>query len=242
MVVAGSVNYTGAALLAGKAAYRSGAGLVTLAVPAPLHTSLAGQFPEATWILLPHELGSISSSASEVLSKNLDRATVILIGPGLGMDDTTGDFIENLLSGAISKSPQPHIGFVQNTGSEQNRKPTVLPPLVFDADGLKLLAKIPDWFKLLPAPAILTPHPGEMSILTGLTIEKIQENRLEIAREYAGNWGHVIVLKGAFHSDRLPGWQDYHDTCGHSRAGSRWDGGCPRRIDRRPPGSRPGCL
>jgi len=58
MVVAGSVNYTGAAYLAGKAAYRVGAGLVTLAVPGPLHGVLAGQIPEATWLLLPHEVRS----------------------------------------------------------------------------------------------------------------------------------------------------------------------------------------
>ncbi len=93
LVVAGSVNYTGAALLAGKAAYRIGTGLVTLAVPAPLHTSLAGHFPEATWLLLPHEMGSISTAAAEVVSSNLERVTSLLIGPGLGLDDTTRDFI-----------------------------------------------------------------------------------------------------------------------------------------------------
>jgi NAD(P)H-hydrate epimerase len=79
-----------------------------------------------------------------------------------------------------------------------DQKPAALPPFVFDADGLKLLAKLPDWFRLLPAPAILTPHPGEMSLLTGLTVEKIQEDRLAIAGKYAAEWGHVVVLKGAF--------------------------------------------
>ena len=62
-IIAGSVNYTGAALLAGMAAYRSGAGLVTMAVPAPLHEALSGQFPESTWVLLPHEMGVISADA-----------------------------------------------------------------------------------------------------------------------------------------------------------------------------------
>jgi NAD(P)H-hydrate epimerase len=60
MIVAGSLNYTGAALLAGRAAYRTGTGLVRMAVPGPLHTALAGQFPEATWLLLPHEMGVIA--------------------------------------------------------------------------------------------------------------------------------------------------------------------------------------
>ncbi|HEY5270407.1 MAG TPA: NAD(P)H-hydrate dehydratase [Anaerolineales bacterium] len=198
LVVAGSVNYTGAALLAGKAAYRIGAGLVTLAVPAPLHMALAGHFPEATWLLLPHEMGSIAYGAADVLTNNLEHATALLVGPGLGLDDTTRDFIANLLDGAPAKVSHAHMGFVQSTGSKTDQKPAALPPFVFDADGLKLLAKLPDWFRLLPAPAILTPHPGEMSALTGLPVEKIQKDRLRIASKYAAEWGHVVVLKGAF--------------------------------------------
>ncbi len=199
LIAAGSVNYTGAALLAGKAAYRSGAGLVTLAVPAPLHTTLAGQFPEATWILLPHEQGVIAREAAEVLSQNLGRATALLIGPGFGMEDTTREFIENLLSGKVSgKRSTSRIGFVHDAAEMKGELENLLPPLIFDADGLKLLAKITDWHKLLPAPAILTPHPGEMGVLTGLTKEHIQANRQDVARKYAGEWGHVVVLKGAF--------------------------------------------
>jgi hydroxyethylthiazole kinase-like uncharacterized protein yjeF len=198
LVVAGSVNFTGAALLAGKAAYRIGAGLVALAVPAPLHTSLAGHFPEATWLLLPHEMGSISSSAADVLINNMERATALLVGPGLGLDDTTKDFIENLLGGAKTKGSHAHIGFVQSSEVSKDQKRVGLPPFIVDADGLKLLAKIPNWTKLLPRTAILTPHPGEMSALTGLSIEKIQEDRKEIASKYAKEWGHVVVLKGAF--------------------------------------------
>jgi len=198
LVVAGSVNYTGAALLAGKAAARIGAGLVTLAVPAPLHMALAGHFPEATWLLLPHEMGSIASSAAEVLTANIERATALLIGPGLGLDDTTRDFITNLLGGSSVKDSHARMGFVQNSGWKADQKPAALPPFIIDADGLKLLAKLPNWYKLLPAQAILTPHPGEMSALTGLGIEIIQKDRLAIARKYAAEWGHVVVLKGAF--------------------------------------------
>ncbi len=197
-IVAGSVNYTGAALLAGKAATRIGAGLVTLAVPAPLHTALAGHFPEATWLLLPHEMGSIASGAADVLMNNLERATALLVGPGLGLDDATGEFIANLLEGAPAKATHARMGFIPSAGSKADRKPAALPPFVFDADGLKLLAKLPDWFRLLPALAVLTPHPGEMSALTGLKIEEIQKDRLAIAGKYAAEWGHVVVLKGAF--------------------------------------------
>ena len=199
MIAAGSINYTGAALLSGKAAYRIGAGLVTMAVPALLHSTLAGHFPEATWILLPHEMGVISASAAEVLTKNLDRATALLIGPGFGMEDTTREFIENLLAGkSASRKSSVHIGFVHGEGEGKAKESEKLPPIVLDADGLKLLAKIVDWHTKLPAPAVLTPHPGEMSVLTGLTIDEIQADREGVAARYAKEWGHVVVLKGAF--------------------------------------------
>ena len=185
--------------MAGKAAYRVGAGLVTLAVPSPLHGALSGQFPEATWILLPHALGVIARDAAEVLAKNLERATALLIGPGFGMEDTTREFIEDLLVGnSSSKRTRAHIGFLQSETEKTSELANQLPPLVFDADGLKLLGKIEGWHKLLPAPAILTPHPGEMSVLTGLSTAEIQDDRQAIARKFAKEWGHVVVLKGAF--------------------------------------------
>jgi NAD(P)H-hydrate epimerase len=198
LIAAGSINYTGAALLAGMAAYRIGAGLVTLAIPASLHGSLAGQFPEATWILLPHEMGVIASGAAEVLIKNLTRATALLIGPGLGLEDTTRDFIAELLNGLTEKPVHGRMGFVQDPGEKKELTPVSLPPMIFDADGLKLLAKLPDWQKLIPASTILTPHPGEMSILTNMSIEEIQKDRLKVAHRIAQEWGHVLVLKGAF--------------------------------------------
>lgn len=199
LVVAGSVNYTGAALLAGKAAYRVGAGLVQMAVPGPLHGTLAGHFPEATWIILPHETGVIAASAAEVLLKNVERATALLVGPGLGSENSTKDFIQNFLSGKTSaKKPAGRIGFVQSTEARPEEKLSPVPPLVFDADGLRHLAKLKDWPTLLPAPAILTPHPGEMAALTGLEKDEIQKDRQGIALKYAAEWGHVVVLKGAF--------------------------------------------
>jgi NAD(P)H-hydrate epimerase len=175
LVVGGSLNYSGAVILAGEAAFRSGAGWVTLAVPEPLHAALAGSFIEATWLLLPHEDGFIAADAVEVVNTNLSKPSTMLIGPGFGVQKTSGDFIAKLLLDG------------------QN-----LPSLVFDADGLKLLAEIPGWWEQLPDCAVLTPHPGEMSIMTMLSTGEIQADRIEIAEKYAQEWGHVVVLKGAF--------------------------------------------
>ena len=199
LIVAGSVNYTGAAVLAGEGAYRAGAGLVTLAIPSSLHGALAHQLLEATWILLPHEMGNISEGAADPLSKKLERATAMLIGPGLGTQETTKLFVENLISGKVTqKKSAARIGFIHDEGKTSDEKNGTLPPLVIDADGLNLLAKIKDWHTLLPSQVILTPHPGEMSTLTGLSKDLIQEDRQKIASQYAKTWGHVVVLKGAF--------------------------------------------
>ena len=199
VIAAGSINYTGAAMLAGKSAYKIGAGLVKMAVPGPLHQTLAGQFPEATWVLLPHEMGVISGEAADVLLKNLDRATALLVGPGIGSEETTKTFIENLIKGRpAAKKSAARIGFVHDEKGPEEEKINALPPMVVDADGLRLLKKIEGWEKLLPSMTILTPHPGEMAELTGLAVEQIQEDRLGIAKSFAKRWGHVVVLKGAF--------------------------------------------
>jgi NAD(P)H-hydrate epimerase len=180
-VIAGSISYTGAALLAGTAAYRVGAGLVTMAVPENLHSALAGHLPEATWVLLPHENGFISesnsllpqSSAANIVLQNLNRATSILIGSGLGNKETTKQFIEKLL-------------------------PSIKIPMVIDADGLRHIADSLSQRERVGVRAILTPHLGEMSALTGLSKEEIQSNREEVAKKYAKQWNCILVLKGAF--------------------------------------------
>ena len=174
MVLAGSRRYSGAALLAGKAAFRSGAGWVTLAVPEPLHAALAGAFVEATWLPLPDLDGWIAQEGADLLLANLDRVTTLLIGPGFGVQATTGAFLRDVLAAGG------------------------LPPLVVDADGLKLMAQVPGWAASLPGPAVLTPHPGEMAVLTGLPLAEIQADRVGTAEKYARQWGHVVVLKGAF--------------------------------------------
>jgi NAD(P)H-hydrate epimerase len=193
LIIAGSVNYTGAVLLAG---YRAGVGLVTLGVASPLHLALAGQIPEATWLLLPHEMGVIDESAADVVFENLGKASAMLLGPGFGVEETTKKFLSNLLveTPLIGK---PGIGFVTSASADKTSEKQKLPPLVVDADGVKLLAKISDWSRKLPGPAVLTPHPGEMAVLTDLKVSEIQNERIATAEKYARKWGHVVVLKGA---------------------------------------------
>src|SRR6185369_10906286 len=116
-----------------------------------------------------HEMGVISENASDALTKKMDRATAMLIGPGLGTEETTKLFLENLITGKIAqKKSAMRIGFIHDEGKLSDEKNGTLPALVIDADGLNLLAKIKDWHTALPSQVILTPHPGEMSTLTGL--------------------------------------------------------------------------
>jgi NAD(P)H-hydrate epimerase len=112
------------------------------------------------------------------------------------LEKTTQDFLERLLDG---KEQRLHgtIGFVPDESSGKSELAN-LPPLVVDADGLKLLARLQNWHKLLPSMSILTPHPGEMSILCGMSVKDIQADRLSVAKRFAEEWGHIVVLKGAF--------------------------------------------
>ncbi len=196
LIVAGSINYPGAALLAAKSAYRIGTGLVQLCVPGFIQGAMAGSIPEVTWLVLPHEMGVISENAADVLLANLDRATALLVGPGLGKEESTGDFLKNLISRDKLVKKKGGIGFI--TGKEEiHEEKVILPSLILDADGLNLLSQISGWPEILPPRSILTPHPGEMSRLTGLDVKVIQMNRLELVEKYAREWNQIIVLKGA---------------------------------------------
>ena len=197
VVAAGSVNYTGAAYLAGAAAYRIGAGLVTLAVPLPLYAILAGQLPEATWLILPHELGVIASGAADVVREALPKTQALLVGPGLGLEKETAAFVRRLIGADDTASRRGTFGFLPVAGAEANAALT-LPPLVVDADGLKLLAQVDGWAAKLPRATVLTPHPGEMAVLTGLDKDTLEADRVATAQKYAAEWGHVVVLKGAY--------------------------------------------
>ena len=176
LTVAGSVNYSGAAYLACSGAMRAGAGLVTLAVPVNLQPVLAGKLNEVTYLPLSESVkGVVSAEASFIVLSSLHEYTTLLIGCGLGQHDMTVSFTKGILFG---------------------NKPIM--PLVIDADALNVLAKTNDWWQKLMMDAILTPHPGEMSRLTGIKIEEIQSNRIDTAMLFAQKWGKTVVLKGAY--------------------------------------------
>jgi ADP-dependent NAD(P)H-hydrate dehydratase / NAD(P)H-hydrate epimerase len=198
MIVAGSVNYTGAAALCAKSAYRSGAGLVTVGAPAPVVASLAAHLLEPTWLMLAHDMGVLSESAAATIKKELENYRVLLLGPGLGRENTTREMLQTLLAPKVAQLKRS-IGFGAEAGNLENEKAAAnaLPPMVIDADGLNLLSEIEKWWTLLPEGTVLTPHPGEMARLCGTETGEVQSNRAIIAAEKAAEWKVTLVLKGA---------------------------------------------
>ena len=181
LAVAGSAFYRGAALLAAEGALRTGAGIVTLASVEPVVSAAAVRLPECC--LCPCSAGVEGGIAPEnVPLIRRQKATVLLLGTGLGgaaQSDAraaeTRTLVQQLLSGFAGSA-------------------------VLDADGLNAAAQLLAGGRELPHPAgelIVTPHPGEMARLTGLTAGQINADREGTARRYAAAWNAVVVLKGA---------------------------------------------
>ncbi|MFC2029283.1 NAD(P)H-hydrate dehydratase [Chloroflexota bacterium] len=198
LIVAGSVNYVGAAVLAGTAATRVGAGLVTMALPTPIQPVVASRLTEATYVLLPHDLGVIAPGAKEILAQEMDECQALLVGPGLTQEEVTVTFVRSLL-GLESTGKKERMGFLDSL-SPGAQTLGALPRLVVDADGLNALATADEWWAALPQNTVITPHPGEMARLMGgkSTVREIQADREGIAARMAEQWGVVVVLKGAF--------------------------------------------
>jgi hydroxyethylthiazole kinase-like uncharacterized protein yjeF len=179
LIAGGSLNYTGAAYLSASAATRAGAGLVTLAIPLPLHATLAGMLPEVTWLPLPGPEGVHTAAGAVKLLHVTEDYDAVLVGPGLTSTEDARGFVETLFS------------------SDGLPKDAWSGLVVVDADALNILAKLPDWPGRLPPGSILTPHPGEMARLTGMTVRDVNARRIENARRWAAQWGHIVLLKGA---------------------------------------------
>ncbi len=172
-VIAGSVGKTGAAVMASLSALRVGAGMVTLALPESLEATLPKRPWEIMTLPLPETVDhTISLSAEKAIMQFLEGKAAVAIGPGLSTQAETQELARNLI--------------------KQNEIPTVL-----DADGLNAFAGKAALLSQARAPLILTPHPGEMNRLSGLSIEKIQKDRLGVARQFSQEHRVCLVLKGA---------------------------------------------
>ena len=173
LVVAGSRGMSGAAVMTAQAAARSGAGLVTLGVPAGIHDIVENKLTEVMTFPLPqNERGILSIAALEEIMDRVANSDVLALGPGLGTGDETAELVkETLLKLKI--------------------------PCVLDADGLNVLAGKTELLKAVKTDLVLTPHPGEMARLTGRSINQIQNDRIGSATAKAAQWGAVVVLKGA---------------------------------------------
>ncbi len=158
---------------------RAGAGLVTLAIPAALHTALAAVLPETTWLLLPGPEGTHSAAGVPKLLAGLADYQALLVGPGLTLSDDAQAFVAGLFAPT---------GLPQATWAGRT---------VVDADALNSLATLSDWPSRLPPGSILTPHPGEMGRLLGTSAAEVNAARIATARRAAAEWGHVVLLKGA---------------------------------------------
>ena len=173
VVCAGSPDFTGAAAMCANAAVKAGAGLVSLLTPLSSRDVLALKLTEVmVHGLLERSPGVLGSAAASDVLTRANKADVLAIGPGLGLSDSTQEAVRDILS-----------------------KCEV--PVVIDADAITALKDNTEVLTQMTAPKVLTPHAGEMSRLTGLSVEEINRNRINVAHKYAQEWQAVVVLKGA---------------------------------------------
>lgn len=194
LVVAGSVGKSGAAVMAGTAALRAGAGLVTVATPEPVLPIVAAHTPEImTEPLAATVAGTISERCLEgnLFGKILEGKRALAIGPGLTTQDQTRSFVQNVIR------------------SEQ----TV--PIILDADGLNAFAGRGSELRYGKRLLAITPHPGEMARLLGCTVREVQTRRIEIAQNAARDWNVVVVLKGRQTVTSGPGGVTFINSTGN---------------------------
>lgn len=173
LIVAGSRNMSGAAYLTAAAAMRSGAGLVYLAVPESIQKIVAPKMREIITIGLP-ETNEVSLSFESFDEISKIKADVIAIGPGLTTHPETKELVKKLVL------------------------KTKIPKMVLDADGLNCISDDPSILNRSKAEIVITPHPGEMSRLTGKSVKEVQDNREKISSALSKQWGVEVVLKGAY--------------------------------------------
>ncbi|HMC32271.1 MAG TPA: NAD(P)H-hydrate dehydratase [Candidatus Angelobacter sp.] len=177
LVIGGSMGKSGAAAMAGMAALRAGAGLVTIAAPKSVQPLIAAHAPELMTEPLPETAeGTISLLALAERERLLKGKSVVVIGPGISRNEETAEFVRDLVSVCSAA-------------------------MVIDADGLNAFegaaAELRPDDEVGPfAVRVLTPHPGEMSRLTGVPTGEIQANRIFLSRKLAKETQTSVVLKG----------------------------------------------
>ncbi len=204
MVVGGAPNYFGAPSMAAESAARAGAGLVCLAVPRSLVAPISTQLREATFLPLPDaEFGGAGDRMAKLVRDRLPSYAALLIGPGLGSDEPVPEFLSSLFGLRVSSNS---IGFgsepipAASSGERFNGRAVV------DADGLNWLATQDGWeASLTDAELVLTPHPGELSRLTGQDVETIIADPWKAANDAAERFQQVVVLKHAYPVVAAPG-------------------------------------
>lgn len=171
LIIAGSRGMTGAAYMASEAALKSGAGLITLASCECVNDILEEKTTEVMTLPLDDIDGHIAYSAVSAILPRLDKVGAVLIGPGLGRSNDASEIVRAVLkNGRV--------------------------PVIVDADAINAVAKNKSLLSECACEIVFTPHAMEMSRLTGLDIEYIEENRLEVSREFSEENGAVLLLKG----------------------------------------------
>lgn len=172
LIIAGSKEKSGAAVLSSLACMRAGVGLTTLALPSAAHTIIKSQLVNIMSEEIPSSEKSVFDSSGMDLLKGLTQdKTAVLMGPGLAPDTTRVKWIEKVIQGLSV-------------------------PFVLDAQALSDVGRNIEKIDWTQNNAVVTPHEGEMSKLTGLTADDIHKNRSEIAIVHAKNWKVHVILKG----------------------------------------------
>ncbi len=191
LILAGSPGMTGAAALTGEAALRGGAGLVYAGTAAELRPVLESKLKEVISLGFPGDgQGCLLPDGADEILEHALACQALAFGPGLKPGEKTWKLLGQLLARLAA-------------------------PMIIDAGGLGALARDTSILKEKNHPLVLTPHPGEMSRLTGKDIEEVQRSRWELAQEYADLWGVVVVLKGAHTVTALPQGQLYVNPTGN---------------------------
>ena len=192
LCICGSYGMAGAAIMAGKAALRCGIGLLKIAVPKSIYPVCATNILESVYYPLEETSnGVISSKSTDFLLEKCEKSSAVVIGCGLSVCDDTKNLVQSVI-----------------TNCEK--------PLVIDADALNCICNKPEILKNLKAPAIITPHPGEMARLLHSTPKTVNSHRENTAIDFAKKFGVVTVLKGAGTIIASPDGEVYINHTGNS--------------------------